>query len=66
MKGFDTLPPAMTSSMAHDRRAGKPLELEFLSGAVVRLGKRYGVPTPTHEFITRALAIDAAGKRKEA
>jgi len=63
MKGLDSLPPAMTSSMSHDRRAGKPLELNFLSGGVVRLGEKLGVPTPTHAFITRALAIDAPGKR---
>lgn len=63
MKGLDSLHAGMTSSMAHDRRAGKPLELDYLSGAVVRLGVRLGVPTPTHKFITQALAIDAAGKR---
>lgn len=63
MKGFDGNPPAMTSSMAHDRRAGKPLELDYLSGAVVRIGARHGVPTPTHTFITQALAIDATGTR---
>lgn len=63
MKGFDTLPPAMTSSMAHDRRAGKPLEVSYLSGAVVRLGEKHGIATPTHKFITQALAIDAAGKK---
>lgn len=63
MKGFDSLPPAMTSSMAHDRRAGKPLEVNYLSGAVVRLGEKHGIATPTHRFITQALAIDAAGRR---
>jgi 2-dehydropantoate 2-reductase len=63
MKAFDSNPPAMTTSMAHDRRAGKPLEVNYLSGAVVRLGEKHGIPTPTHRFITDALAIDAAGKR---
>ncbi|MGE0699461.1 MAG: 2-dehydropantoate 2-reductase [Hyphomicrobiaceae bacterium] len=56
-------PPAMTSSMSHDRRAGKPLEVNFLSGAVVRLGEKLGVPTPTHKFIAQALSIDAAGRK---
>jgi 2-dehydropantoate 2-reductase len=50
--------------MAHDRRAGKPLEVNYLSGAVVRIGEQYGVPTPTHRFITQALAIEAPGKGK--
>ena len=62
MKGFDSLPTAMTSSMAHDRNAGRPLEIGYLSGAVVRLGEKLGVPTPTHRFIVRALAIDAGGR----
>ncbi len=63
MKVIDTNPAAMTSSMSHDRRAGKPLELNWLSGAVVRLGEKHGIPTPTHRFITDALAIDAAGRK---
>lgn len=62
MKTVDNNPPAMTSSMSHDRRAGKPLEVEWLSGAVVRIGARHGVAAPTHEFIAKALAIDAAGR----
>lgn len=61
-RAIEGQPPAMTSSMAHDRRAGKPLEVNSLSGAVVRLGARHGVPTPTHKFIVDALSIDAAGR----
>jgi len=62
IKMIDGLPDAMTSSMAHDRRAEKPLELEWLSGGVARLGARHGVPTPTHAFIAQALSVDAGGK----
>ena len=65
MKIIDQLPDAMTSSMAHDRRAGKPLEVEWLSGGVVRAGARHAIPTPTHAFITQALSVDAAGKPRE-
>ena len=64
MKALDGNPPAMTSSMAHDRQAGKPLEVDYLSGAVVRIGARHGVPTPTHQFIVQALALDAGGAAK--
>jgi len=64
-KGVEANPSAMTSSMAHDRAAGKPLEVNYLSGAVARLGEQYGVATPTHAFITQALAIEAPGKGKE-
>jgi 2-dehydropantoate 2-reductase len=56
MKVFDGLPPTVRASMAHDLEIGKPLELPWLSGAVVRLGEKHGVPTPTHRFITQALA----------
>lgn len=62
MKIVDNLPEKMISSMAHDRAAGKPLELNWLSGAVVRIGARHGVPTPMHRFITQALALEAAGR----
>jgi 2-dehydropantoate 2-reductase len=62
MKIVDNLPEKMISSMAHDRAAGKPLELNWLSGAVVRIGARHGVPTPTHRFIAQALALEAAGR----
>jgi len=44
-----------SSDLSHDLHAGKPLELNNLSGAVVRLGQSLGVPTPTHAFIHAAL-----------
>jgi 2-dehydropantoate 2-reductase len=56
MKVFDNLPPDMRASMAHDLDISKPLELPWLSGAVVRLGEKHGVATPTHVFVTQALA----------
>lgn len=49
MKMVEGLPPDMLASQAHDLLAGKPLELEGLSGAVVRLGKELGVDTPVHQ-----------------
>jgi len=51
-------------SMLEDLEAGRPLELDYLSGAVVRLGRAAGVPTPIHDFAYRALAMHAAGARK--
>jgi 2-dehydropantoate 2-reductase len=59
---IDTFPNTMMASMAHDLLAGKPIELDGLSGAVVRLGSRCGVPTPTHRFVTQALAPFVGGK----
>ena len=63
MKTVEGNPAGMTSSMAHDRMAGKPLEVNYLSGAVVRIGEKHGIQAPTHKFITQALAIDVAGKK---
>jgi len=62
MKTIDGLPKQMMASMAHDLLAGKPLELNGLSGAVARLGKQQGVAVPTHTFVAQALAPFADGK----
>jgi len=49
------LPGTMHASMLDDLRAGKPLEHEFMSGEVVRLGAKHGVPTPIHSVLYAAL-----------
>lgn len=51
----DTLPESMTSSMYHDLVAGKPLEVEWLSGAVARMGAGAGVATPVNATVYAAL-----------
>jgi len=56
------LPPGSKSSMLEDLERGRRLELPWLSGAVVRLGKQKGVPTPIHQFITTVLTPLAQGK----
>jgi len=62
MKLIDGLPKAMAASMAHDLLAGKPIEVEGLSGAVARLASENGVSAPTHAFIAAALAPFTDGK----
>ena len=57
----DNLNPAMKASMANDLAAGHKLELPWLSGAVVRLGRQHGVPTPIHDTIYAALKPYANG-----
>jgi 2-dehydropantoate 2-reductase len=54
-------PPGSKSSMLEDLERGRRLELPWLSGAVVRLGREAGVPTPIHEFITTVLTPHVAG-----
>jgi 2-dehydropantoate 2-reductase len=58
---LDGLPDAMTSSMAGDRKRGNRLELDWLSGAVARIGAEAGVATPANQFIVAALRLDAGG-----
>jgi 2-dehydropantoate 2-reductase len=48
---MDGLPPDGTSSMQRDIMAGRPSELDAWNGAVVRLGREAGVPTPVHEAL---------------
>jgi 2-dehydropantoate 2-reductase len=43
--------PATRASMANDLEAGKRLELDWISGKVVALGRTFGIPTPGHEAI---------------
>lgn len=57
----DNLKPEMRASMANDLIAGHKLELPWLSGAVVRLGRQHGVPTPIHDTIYAALKPYANG-----
>jgi len=59
----DGLPVDMTSSMHHDLEAGNPLELAWLSGAVVRLGEEHGVATPANRRVVEALQPYAAKQK---
>ncbi len=52
---IETLEPSGTSSLQRDIAADRPSEIDAWNGAVVRLGQRYGVATPTHQLITGAL-----------
>ena len=52
---LNSVPAEGTSSMQRDVEEGRPTELEALSGAVVRLGREVGVPTPVHDVLYAAL-----------
>jgi 2-dehydropantoate 2-reductase len=49
------MPPAMKASMALDLDRGNRLELPWLGGKVVELGRELGVPTPTHSMMAAML-----------
>jgi 2-dehydropantoate 2-reductase len=48
---MDTFPYDSTSSLTRDVWEGKPSEIEYQNGTVVRLGEKYGVNTPVNRFI---------------
>ena len=54
-KAYSTMAPEAKSSMLQDLERGRRLELPWLSGAIVRLGREIGVDTPTHRFIATVL-----------
>ncbi|GAB4521774.1 MAG: 2-dehydropantoate 2-reductase [Anaerolineae bacterium] len=55
MAMMDALPEGATASMQRDIMSGLPSELDAQNGAVVRLGRAVGIPTPVHRFIYHCL-----------
>jgi 2-dehydropantoate 2-reductase len=55
MAFMDNLPPEGTASMQRDIMEARPSELQSQNGAVLRLGREAGVPTPLHAFIYHSL-----------
>lgn len=55
-------PPNLIPSMAVDLLRGNRIELPWLSGKVVELGRKHGVPTPTHAFMYATLKPYIMGK----
>jgi 2-dehydropantoate 2-reductase len=46
-----TFPPTMKASMANDLDAGNRLELDWLAGKVVALGRKHAIATPAQEAV---------------
>lgn len=55
---LDSLDPTASTSMQRDIYAGKPSEIDGLIYEVVRMGRQYGVPTPTYEMIEKKARED--------
>jgi 2-dehydropantoate 2-reductase len=49
------------SSMLQDVSRAAPTEIEAISGAVVRFGRRLNIPTPVNEFLLRMVKAKEAG-----
>lgn len=53
--------PGIVDAYTSDIRKGLPLEIVNTNGAVSRLGRRYGVPTPANDEIVRCIQGIEAG-----
>jgi 2-dehydropantoate 2-reductase len=63
MKFGDSSPPNFKASMLHDLERGNRLELDWLAGKVVELGRALGVPTAANEAVYAMLKLDRMGSR---
>ena len=67
MDSLDRFPAQGRASLAKDFTENKPVELEGLTGTVVRMGKELGLPTPINDALyavlkPAALRIDALSR----
>lgn len=65
LKRLDSFPPGMYASMYFDLAKGRRLEVEHLSGYILRKGRELGVPTPLHGFAYACLKPYRNGAPKE-
>jgi 2-dehydropantoate 2-reductase len=63
---MDTLPREMVASMLGDLERGNRLELPWLSGGVVTMGRELGVATPANAFVYAALKLYTDGRPTDA
>lgn len=54
------------ASMCQDIENRRRTEIDFINGAVVRLGKKYGIATPAHEMIVQLVHAKENAVRKTA
>ena len=67
MARLTAIPPDAGSSMYFDRLAGRPLEIDALTGAVVEAGARHGIATPLLSvLLTLARAASTSPQRGDA
>ena len=61
MEYVETSAKDLHASMHTDLELGRPLELEALNGAVVRIGRQVGVPTPVNNVLYSLLVAHRDG-----
>ena len=55
MTALDSFPATGLASLTKDFQAGGPVELEGLTGTIVRMGRELGVPTPINDTLYAVL-----------
>jgi 2-dehydropantoate 2-reductase len=64
LQGYGRQPPDMLNSLHADRLAGRPMEIDARNGAIVRFGRKHGIPTPCNQLavnLLQAIAKPAPG-----
>jgi 2-dehydropantoate 2-reductase len=56
-KVLSTLAPDGKTSMLQDIEAGRRTEVDIFAGTVLRLGQRYGVPTPVNRVLFQIIRV---------
>lgn len=66
MASFENFPDDYQPSMQTDFQLGRQTELEAINGAIVRLGREAGVPTPVNSFVYAVLLPHKDGEPQPA
>ena len=62
VEGARKAPPDSLNSLIADRMAGRQMEIDARNGAIVRFGRKHGIPTPLNEMAV-ALLVAAQDSR---
>jgi 2-dehydropantoate 2-reductase len=62
MKFADTAPPGMKASLLHDLERGNRIEIDWLAGKAVALGRELSVPTPANAAVYAVLKLHRMGR----
>jgi 2-dehydropantoate 2-reductase len=58
----DTTPPGFKASLLHDLERGNRIELDWLAGKVVELGRKAGIATPANAAVYAILKLHRMGR----
>ena len=64
MSFFGTFPYNTTFSLTRDVREGRPSEIEYQCGLVVKLGEEFGISTPINKFVYQSILPREMNARK--